>query len=433
VCSMRTRFPVRNAMVDFPVEDVVVGDRARGLDESVVDSLAESIGAIGLLHAVTLTPHGHLIAGLHRLEAVRRLGWETIPANVVDGEQVELVEIDENLIRAELTVLERAEHLQRRREIYETLHPESIHGNGPGRGNTGPQEDRAPGFARATADKVGQSASTIRRQVAIAEGLPKEVRDLIRQSPVADNGKELRKLAKLPQQEQISVAQRIACDDVKTVWEAQKAFRLAQAEAKPAKSGVSVFHCSVSELRDYVAAQSVDLILTDPPYGRDAIGSYGELAEFAEHALTPTGSLLVMTGQFYLPQVMQQLSGLTYQWTLAYIVDAGGSPLAPTVQRRVNSWWKPILWFTRNGYEGPVHGDLIRSGPKAKDSHAWQQDAEGMEFLVQAFSRVGETVCDPFLGTGTTGVAALQLGRQFVGADVDEDALMLARARLAET
>lgn len=48
----------------------------------------------------------------------------------------------------------------------------------------------------------------------------------------------------------------------------------------------------------------------------------------------------------------------------------------------------------------------------------------------QAFSLPGQLVCDPFLGTGTTGMAALQLGRRFVGADVDGDALTLARVRL---
>lgn len=416
--------------LNVAITDIIVGERARALDEAAVGELAASIQEIGLLHAITLTEDGRLIAGLHRLEAVKLLGWDTIPANILDGQHAELVEIDENLIRAELTVLERAEHLLRRREIYEALHPKSAHGHGPGRGNTGPQQDRARGFATATADRMGQSASTIRRQIALAEGLPKEVRDLVRHTAVADSGKELRKLAKLPASEQLSVAERIGSDEVHTVWEAQKIVRLA--EAKVCTGHARVFCCHVSNLHEEVAAESVDLILTDPPYGESAIESYGELAEFAKHALSPTGSLLVMTGQCYLPQVMQQLGDLTYQWTLAYIVDSGGSPIVPTVQRRVNSWWKPVLWFTRDGYEGPVHGDLIRSGPKVKDSHPWQQDAEGMEFLIDSFSQAGELVCDPFLGTGTTGAAALKLGREFVGADVDEDAVTLARARLKE-
>ncbi|MGI5818105.1 MAG: DNA methyltransferase [Armatimonadota bacterium] len=421
-------------IVEFPVDAISVGERARALDESAVDSLAASIEEVGLLHAITLTEGGHLIAGLHRLKAVIRLGWETIPARILDGkpEEFELVEIDENLIRAELTMLERAEHLLRRREIYETLHPESVHGKGPGRGRTGPQEDRAPGFARATASRMGQSAATVRRHMRIAEGLSLEVRNLIRRTPVADSWKELRKLAGLPDEEQRLVAERIAASEVPTVWEAQKLVRLAEAEAKAEVSGhTRVFQCPVTDLHQHVEAESCDLILTDPPYGENAIASYGELAEFARHALTPTGSLLVMTGQCHLPQVIQQLSDLTYQWTLAYIVDSGGSPIAPTMQRRVNSWWKPILWFTRDGYDGPVHGDVIRSGPKAKDSHSWQQDAEGMEFLIRSFSQVGELVCDPFLGTGTTGEAAMKLGREFVGADVDEDAVTLARARLS--
>jgi hypothetical protein len=429
-----------DGLVQVPVDDIIVGKRARGLDETAVESLMESIQSVGLLHAISLSEDKHLIAGLHRLEAVKQLGWTTIPAHVLKGERdnLELVEIDENLIRAELTALERAEHLSRRRELYESLHPESMHGYGPGRGHTGAQSGREPGFARATASRMGQSATTIRRHLKIAEDLPIEVRDLIRSTPVADSWKELLKLAGLPKEEQQLVATRIGLGEVTTVWEAQKLVRLAEAEARAntievAENSHQVLHCGVGELHSQVPAQSVDLILTDPPYGQDAIESYGELAQFARHTLKPQGSLLVMTGQTYLPEVMEQMTEhLRYQWTLAYIVDAGGSPVVPTVQRRVNSWWKPILWFTPDGYDGPVHGDLIRSGPKDKNSHEWQQDAEGMEFLVQAFSEVGDLVCDPFIGTGTTGEAAFKLRRRFIGADVDQEAVTLARDRLSQ-
>ena len=425
-------------IVEFPIDEVIVGDRAMALVPAAVESLIESIEAVGLLHAVTVDEGGHLIAGLHRLEAAKRLGWSTIPAHVIEGDavQLELVEIDENLIRAELTVLERAENLVRRRDLYESLHPEARHGHGPGRGNAGPQVRRPLGFARATSTVTGQSTSTIRRHLKIAGDLPSDVRDLIRHTPVADNLKELRKLSQLPVHEQQRVAERIESGEAGQVWQAQKLIRLEDAKvrseaAEANQQDFEIFHCDLTQLHHHIDAHSVDLILTDPPYGQDAIESYGELAEFAAHALKPMGTLLVMTGQTYLPEVMEQMTEhLCYQWTLAYIVDAGGSPVVPTVQRRVNSWWKPILWFTLDGYDGPVHGDLIRSGPKEKQAHDWQQDAEGMEFLIEAFSQVGELVCDPFLGTGTTGEAALKLRRRFVGCDSDEDAVMLACARL---
>ena len=71
---------------------------------------------------------GHtLIAGLHRLEAAKLLGWAEIDCTVtsLDGLQAELAEIDENFIRNDLSALEHGEMLLRRKEIYETLHPET--------------------------------------------------------------------------------------------------------------------------------------------------------------------------------------------------------------------------------------------------------------------------------------------------------------------
>ena len=50
--------------------------------------------------------------------------------------------------------------------------------------------------------------------------------------------------------------------------------------------------------------------------------------------------------------------------------------------------------------------------------------------LIQMFSFVGDTVLDPFVGSGTTIEAAIQLGRNCVGVDVDADYVQLARKRL---
>ncbi|WP_430349986.1 ParB N-terminal domain-containing protein [Thermoanaerobacterium thermosaccharolyticum] len=76
---------------------------------------------IKLLQPIIITENNELVSGLHRLETAKMLGWSeieciTISCNDIDRE---LAEIDKNLIRAELTVLERAEHLKRRKELYE--------------------------------------------------------------------------------------------------------------------------------------------------------------------------------------------------------------------------------------------------------------------------------------------------------------------------
>ncbi len=72
-----------------------------------------------------------LVAGLHRIEGRKKNGSKTILATVVedmDADQAELAEIDENLIRANLTVAERAMHVAARKSLYEKLHPQTKQG-----------------------------------------------------------------------------------------------------------------------------------------------------------------------------------------------------------------------------------------------------------------------------------------------------------------
>lgn len=82
---------------------------------------------------------------------------------------------------------------------------------------------------------------------------------------------------------------------------------------------------------------SVDLILTDPPYGREAVALYDDLGAFAARVLKPGGSLVAMAGQSYLPEVFALLGQhLRYHWTLAYLTPGGQS--AQLWQRNVNTF-----------------------------------------------------------------------------------------------
>ena len=54
-----------------------------------------------------------------------------------------------------------------------------------------------------------------------------------------------------------------------------------------------------------------------------------------------------------------------------------------------------------------------------------------MRYLITLCTRAGATVLDPFLGSGTTGVAAVQLGRSFIGVELDPGYMEIARARIA--
>ena len=62
----------------------------------------------------------------------------------------------------------------------------------------------------------------------------------------------------------------------------------------------------------------------------------------------------------------------------------------------------------------------------------WGQSVAGVTKLVEQFSRPGDTILDPFVGGGPTAVAALELGRRFIGIDVDEQAIRTTATRIAE-
>lgn len=183
-----------------------------------------------------------------------------------------------------------------------------------------------------------------------------------------------------------------------------------------------------------IADGSIDVVITDPPYPREYVGLYGDLARLAERVLKPGGSLLAMAGQSYLPDVIDAMrgSGMEYHWCLSYLTPGGQAP--HLFARNVNTFWKPVLWFVKGKYEGDCMGDVLRSDPNDNDKrfHMWGQSESGMADIVGRFSDPGQTVLDPFLGGGTTGAVALAMGRSFVGCDIWPDVVADAEKRIRD-
>jgi ParB/RepB/Spo0J family partition protein len=101
----------------LPIENINIPDRLRLLNEDAVAKIMESMRKVGQISPIMVRSIGDgesidLVAGRHRLEAAIRLGWSEINARVFDCDDIEArkLEIAENLHRAELTALERAEH-----------------------------------------------------------------------------------------------------------------------------------------------------------------------------------------------------------------------------------------------------------------------------------------------------------------------------------
>ena len=192
-----------------------------------------------------------------------------------------------------------------------------------------------------------------------------------------------------------------------------------------------LYHADIEDTPSLVDAESVDWVITDPPYPKEYLPLYSTFSEIAHYALKPGGSALVMCGQTYLPEVIDRLTEhLAYHWTIAYLTPGGQA--VQQWQREVNTFWKPVIWLTKGEYEGEWVGDVVKSDVNDNDKrfHDWGQSISGMVDLVERFTYPGDTILDPFLGGGTTGVAALDADCQFIGLDNDEDAVETSQARL---
>jgi hypothetical protein len=230
----------------------------------------------------------------------------------------------------------------------------------------------------------------------------------------------------------LRLANRIRAEEAKAE-KAERAQRIAEAAASvPAASErYTIIHGPLTELLNH-PAESVDFIITDPPYPREFLPVFGQLGEVAKHLLKPGGLLLCMSGQTYLSEVYAQLNQhLDYYWTIAYLTPGGQA--TQVFPRRVITFWKPVLVYAKGEYTGDWFADVTRSDTNASDKrhHHWGQSVSGMRDLMKRFVRPGHVVVDPFLGGGTTAVVALELGASFVGCDVDEEAINATKARLA--
>jgi hypothetical protein len=113
-----------------------------------------------------------------------------------------LAEIDEDLIRNELSDLERSERLADRKQIYLLKHPEIANPNirgGPGRGNKTSADSAIVSFAADAAANTGRSERSVQVDTQIAESISEDVRDATRETPPADSKTDLLAMARLPE------------------------------------------------------------------------------------------------------------------------------------------------------------------------------------------------------------------------------------------
>lgn len=229
------------------------------------------------------------------------------------------------------------------------------------------------------------------------------------------------------------------------------------------------FHLHLGDCLPFLRSmpdKSVDHVITDPPYEAEAHS--GALSKFVGEAMADR---LVLPGQALSfakmdestrAAVSAEMGRIVRRWAIVFCqVEAAmlwrkAAEDGGLIYRRTGIWWKPdaMPQFSGDrpsmGYEsiliahakgksrwngGGRQGvwTFNKIGPEDRNrtGHETQKPVALMEALVRDFTDPGETILDPFAGSGTTGVAALKLGRRFIGCELSPKYHAVALKRLS--
>lgn len=385
------------------------------LPAPIEDALRESIKRFGVLVPVVKDQHGRTIDGHHRARIAdeERIGYRVDVVTVEDDDQAREIARTLNADRRQLTP-------EKRQEVAAAL------------------IEKGHSY-RAIAGALGVSHVTVRRDVSAVTDVTASERvvgldgkSYPRKRPTIIAAKDKREAERA-----LAVAQ-TAIDLPSKVLDVKRAERIVR-EAAPLPdlsllpslpATADIRHGDFRRVLD-LPDESVDLVFTDPPYPAEYLPLWADLALWAQRVLRPGGLLVAYSGQMYLPDVMLSLgSELDYVWCGSLVTPGQHNQVHA---RHVRSGSKPLLFYAKTPYQpGPWIEDTYISEGRTKDDHDWQQSVGAARFYIERLTAPGAVVVDPFLGSGTTAVAAIELGRSFIGADVDAAAVTTVHRRLSD-
>jgi 16S rRNA G966 N2-methylase RsmD len=303
--------------------------------------------------------------------------------------------------------------------------------------------------AEKIAEEVGVSAPTVKRDAKYSEAID-EIIGLLN-----DNGKEIdrgeitsgKKKFKKSHINQLAEIAKEDPDKAIEVWNkleennsAAIKSAIRDVEADHAIEEMEVIedelivieHGDAFTLSNRLADETIDAIITDPPYPKEYLDCWNQLSELSMRVLKPGGWCIAYSGKQHLDQVFKRMidGGLHYFWQIIFL-----QTVTPTIHpRSVNTKYKPILLFQKPPITKPdvYFVDVIEGDGVEKLQHEWQQSENGFEWLIKKFTNVGDLILDPFLGGGTSAVVAKRNNRRFIGYEIDEKSFALANKRIKE-
>lgn len=222
------------------------------------------------------------------------------------------------------------------------------------------------------------------------------------------------------------------------------------------QSGITIFHGDCREVLPTLAAGSVDLVLTDPPYGRDYVSNFRVKDPSVAHVIPGDENLEAMRHGLQLCVPLLKYDRHLYYFASAddIIGDACAALPSALTFRRLLCWdkgnhgmgdlecnyghaWEAIVFASKGKrlLNGKRPSSLLRSFGRGAGStwvHPTQKPVSLMRFLIERSSMPGEVVLDPFMGSGTSLRAAKDLGRHAIGIETEERYAEIAANRLRQ-
>lgn len=196
---------------------------------------------------------------------------------------------------------------------------------------------------------------------------------------------------------------------------------------------VTIYHGDCREVMADLVDESIDLVLTDPPYPSEFQWCWPLLASESFRLLKDQRNVITLLGHYQLPFVLESFASvpLRYWW----ICGMQHTHATKLHGKDVAIYWKPALWFVKSKRRSDIPDmpcDMVANVRPSKADHPWEQGQSWFGHYVDRLSLEGETVLDPFMGTGTTLAAARWWNRRAIGIEIEERHCATAAARLSQ-
>jgi len=176
----------------------------------------------------------------------------------------------------------------------------------------------------------------------------------------------------------------------------------------------------------------IDMIFTDPPYIKDGIPLYEDVAKLGAIVLKPGGFLVVYASDYWLAETFPiMLKHLNY-WYLYHHINIQNATVWP---RKIFAKAKSLIAFSKGkAVSQKWHNNLPVTGVKEKSHRKdnWEQTVNEAKFFIENLCPENGLVLDPMCGSGTTCIAAKQLNRNYIGIDISPEYCKITEERLNE-